>query len=197
LPYFVNKKGLYVYKKNQSITVKNKYNEIGEPPPLLGLYQQVTSKIPYLFPDALQITGKEYADRKSIIHLGGESFDLRKTMGNAMTAETKGLFEEDAINRIEIICKIKLMLYYFTHCEFGKWKTEYYSKINSHYIDMLVNQLTKQVIEGDEELIDCFNWLFNNNVKPANFSFENPVYIIKNIPNTNEKEWEQLIKVSL
>lgn len=207
LPDFENRGGLWVHNNQHTITVIKEENEIEEFDArkrpdwsiLLGVLKLNSLKINeyYLFNDEIKNRSKRYSDHESIIIENGRIIgDLRKTMGEAITAKPTGLFEDDAFNYIEILCKIELTIIHVIYNNYGKWGGEFYSPDNIHFIDLLVCQLTEEVIKEDIELIKCFKWLMINGVKSNSFRFKEPIPYIKNVISTKE-EWKLLNQLDI
>jgi hypothetical protein len=192
LPDFKNKSGLRVHKNQHSITVIHHENEIEEhkydDTPLLGIFRiDLLEEESWLFVDAIKTISKNYSKEKSRL----------ETMGQAITAKPTGLLENDAFNYIEILCKIDLTLLSMIYTKYGKWISDFYSTDNIDFIDILVCQLTKEVIKDDTELIECFEWLKINNVETKKFFFKEPISLIKNFPNTGTVEFELLDRLDI
>jgi len=195
-PDFVVKKGIWVHNNQHAITVIRDNNELLEPTLehfLLGVYKlddEIKEGKFILFDDAIREVSKRYADHKSLFIKNGKIIgDLRNTRGAAITAEPTGLFETDAFEYIKIICKIELTLLDIIHCRFGEWQSKFYSDKNIRFIDFLVMQLTKIIIDDDSKLVDCFEWLNINGVSDTEFSFKTPVPFVEKISGITEQEW--------
>ena len=204
LPDFKNREGLWVHNNQHSITVIKEENEIESPkldyPLLLGVAKvnSLEENEYWLFNDAIKSQSKRYSDHKSIIIKDGRIIgDLRKTMGEAITAKPTGLLEYDAFNYIEILCKIELTIINIIYTNYGKWASKFYSLDNIHFIDLIICQLTKEVINNDSQLIECFDWLKINHVTTKSFRFNEPISYIKNIPGTKTDEWKLLNQLDI
>jgi len=208
LPNFEYKAGSWVHDNHHSITVVKDFSELKEPkskpdwPYLLGIYKIETARNEgklIIFPDAIKDESKRYADNKSIIVENGKKVgDLRNTHDSwGGGARPNGLFESDAFNYIEILCKIELILLDIIHNRLRPWKSEFYSINNIDYIDILVMQITKDVIKGYDELVDCFTWLNINDVTQSEFLFNTPINFIENIAGSDEQEWSIINKLDI
>lgn len=195
LPEFENKEGHWVHDNQHSITVVKDDNELklhtSKPdwPKLLGIYKIEASneggKL-ILFPDAIKEESKRYSDKKSIQE-GADSRGSHDSWGG--DAKPNGLFESDSFIYVEILCKIELILLNIIHNRFGVWESDFYSEKNIVKIDILVMQLTKEVIKDYDELVDCFEWLNINWINDSEFVFNTPVTFVKNISGIKEQEW--------
>jgi hypothetical protein len=195
------------FHENRSITVIHNEADIrripeGDERPLLGAFHASPSEKEgecWLFPEAISDLGKLYSDEESLfIENGIVIGDLRKTMGDAITAKSTGLFPEEATRRIEMICKIQLTVLRTMYGGFGKWISQFYSNDNKDFIDILVRQFTKEVIKEDVELQHCFEWMKkkynklhpNQNESP---SFLDPISCLKNLCTTTEDEFKTIL----
>ena len=157
-PDFEVKEGIWVHKNQHAITVVRDNNELLEPTLehfLLGVYNlddEIKEGKFILFDDAIREVSKRYAYHKSLFIKNGKIIgDLRNTRGAALTSEPTGLFETDAFEFIKIICKIELTLLDIIHCRLGEWQSKFYSDKNIRFIDFLVMQLTKIIIDDDRD----------------------------------------------
>jgi hypothetical protein len=202
LPSFENKVGLWFHDNHHTITVVRDDNELKFPtskpdwPNLLGIYKIETTNEEgklILFSDAIKEKGKKYSDKKSKHFVNGERIDLNDTHDSwGGNAKPNGLSESDAFIYIEILCKIELILLNIIHNRLGVWKSDFYSEKNIEYLDILVMQLTKEVIKDYDELVDCFTWLNINMVNDSEFILNTPVPFVKNISGIDDKEEEWL-----
>lgn len=194
------------FHENRSITVIHNEADIrripkGDERPLLGALHASPSEKEgecWLFPEAISDLGKLYSDEESLfIENGIVIGDLRKTMGDAITAKSTGLFPEEATRRIEMICKIQLTVLRTMYGGFGKWISQFYSNDNKDFIDILVRQFTKEVIKEDVELQHCFEWMKKNNMLHPNQnespSFLDPISCVKNLCTTTEYEFKTIL----
>lgn len=200
IPEFEYKEGLWVHNNRHSVTVVQDEKELElitmrDIPYILGMYKIDSAKEEgkqYLFLDAIKFMSKKYANEELIPWGNGKRSGLRNTSGNAITAEPTGVVESDAYNYLEILCKIELILLNIIHCRFGAWESKFYSDNNIDYIDILVMQLTREVITEYRDLVLIFEWLNINYVKDSAFLFNTPVTFIKNISGINEQEWAEI-----
>jgi hypothetical protein len=198
IPDFVSKEGLW--KHNHSIIVIYEDKEIEVPEfdfnSILGVFKisiNNDAKEFRVFDDAIKSLSKRYSTEASLININDELFDSRNTTGAAITAEPTGLLEIDAFNFIQIICKIKLIIFDIIYCRYGKWQSKFYSADNIDFIDLLANNLTKESIKNDQELIACFEWMQNKNIIHSNdFDFDDPISFIINMPGTQPDEWQRI-----
>lgn len=200
IPDFVSKEGLWKHQNNQSITVIYEDKEIEIPEfdfnPILGVFKisiNNDAKEFRIFDDAIKSLSERYSTEASLIHINGDFFDSRNTMGAAITAEPTGLLEKDAFNFIQLICKIKLIIFDIIYCRYGKWQNKFYSDDNIDFIDLLANNLTNECIKNDEELIACFEWMQKRNIiNSINFDFDDSISFIINMPSTQPEEWQKI-----
>jgi|GEM_PF-6644937 hypothetical protein len=187
------------FHENRSITVIHNEADIrripkGDERPLLGAFHASPSEKEgecWLFPEAISDLGNSYSKKES---------PLGKTMGEAITAKSTGLFPEEATRRIEMICKIQLTILKTMYGGFGKWISQFYSNHNKDFIDILVRQFTKEVIKEDVELQHCFEWMKkkynklhpNQNESP---SLLDPISCVKHLCTTSENEFKEVLKL--
>jgi hypothetical protein len=195
IPEFFYKDGRYCHINHKTITVIKNENEMLTEPHhkeslLLAVYNNDSNKNQcWLFTDAMRDAAIHYSNENSTIIDNGKIIDIRRTMGAAITAETTGLWEEEAYHRIETICKLQLTIYKSIHLIFGEWISDFYSENNSDLIDLIVCQITESVVEKDEKLKECFAWL-RLNTTVISEKIENILPFTIQLPMTKESDWK-------
>lgn len=190
--------GIWFHENNRRVTVISDISELDanniDQVPLLGVYDQTNNQL-IIFPDAINEISNRYSDYKSLhIENGKVISDSRNTNGAAINAERTGLWPDQAFNQVELIVKIYILLLKIIHNNYGKWISAFYSDKNKHFIDLLVYQLLKRIIQDDQELRDCFEWLNMRPVKldspeKESFNIISPIEFIMNSAATTEEEW--------
>ena len=219
IPTFRDKAGLWQHISKCKIVAIHTFGDLKENPkldytPVVGACEIGSSNQnveSYVFPDAIKKYGEEFSDYKSIRIVGGKRssnststaiidgkrVDLRDTCGEALTAKSTGLFKEEACVRIELVCKIHIILYDFIQSYYGKWKSIFYSPDNSSLIESFAIQLTRNILAEDRDLTECYNWLNKEKISHMAYSIDQPFAFIKNMPMTDQKEWKTIMDLDL